>query len=277
MANVLLPFVFILVVLEFLVSLGTFVALVAENIQLNQLQGFPVRLNGTVTYAYAVSVLSTLATLLLVIGGIIRALPGIGRVLFVFFHPILISIAGVVFSVLWAVVAGLVYKHSLPIEYSCQLLRRLWGLPDDNGDDDDNNNNGSFGGTRFIEETVSSCHANKAFLVLGGLALAFWLLIMIASLLASCIGASPLSTVKKRLRRGTKQDQGATALAPASQQVPNPLPASSHATAPQQQYQQPHYGGYWNRGDTAATAASGLGRDIPMDGTNNHPRRPGSV
>ncbi|KAJ1918403.1 hypothetical protein H4219_002629 [Mycoemilia scoparia] len=183
-----LPILFGLVVLEFLVSIGTFVGLIIQNVYTNRAIGGPIHLDWTTCYTYAISILSALVCILLAIGGLFRMIPGIGRACFFLFHPVLNFALGVIFSALWIVIAVFIYKDPMPMFYPCGLLKKDWRSGSE---------------LEWIGyDLVKVCESSKAFLVLAGIGLALWLLIMV------CAFVELLFSRWKQWIPGRKRDVG---------------------------------------------------------------------
>ncbi|KAI9501629.1 hypothetical protein BX070DRAFT_228161 [Coemansia spiralis] len=177
--------VFLAVVLELLASMGTFGALAAQNLYTNSAAGWYIRLDWTAVYAYAVTMLSIIVTLILVIGGLARGASKSGRACGFIFNSAALFIFGFVFSVLWVVIAGFAYRNPLPMKYPCDIFRHLRGSLEMLG---------LASGKSLIEEgglLVGICQSSKAFLVLTGLGLGLWILIFVLSCATMITGLNP--------------------------------------------------------------------------------------
>ncbi|KAJ2121103.1 hypothetical protein IW147_004552 [Coemansia sp. RSA 720] len=169
------------IVLELLASMGTFGALVAQNLFTNSAAGWYVRLDWTAVYSYAVSIISIIVTFSLALGGLARGASG-NRGCGLLFNPFAIFLVGFIFTVLWVVIAGFAYRNPLPMHYPCDIFRHLrYSLE----------MLGMASGKSLIEEgglLVGICQSSKAFLVLSGLGLGLWIVIMITSCAAMATG-----------------------------------------------------------------------------------------
>ncbi|KAI8324997.1 hypothetical protein GQ54DRAFT_36182 [Martensiomyces pterosporus] len=166
---------FFIIILQLLASMGTFGALVAQNVYTNSAAGWYVRLDWTAVYTYVVTIFSSIFSFLLMIGGLTRGAPGGAKYCSSLFHPFALFVFSFIFSVLWVVIAGFAYRNPLPMRYPCDIFRHLrrnlemLGLAS---------------GKSLVEEgglLVGICQASKAFLVLTGIGLGLWVLILVLS------------------------------------------------------------------------------------------------
>ncbi|KAJ2744362.1 hypothetical protein GGI20_003019 [Coemansia sp. BCRC 34301] len=176
---------FLAILLELLASMGTFGALVAQNLYTNSAAGWYVRLDWTAVYTYAVSILSVIITFGMAIGALTRGATGSKRQCSVLFNPFGLFIFGFIFSVLYVVIAGFAYRNPLPMKYPCDIFRHLRGSLEMLG---------LVSGRSLIEEgglLVGICQSSKAFLVLAGISLGLWILIFLSSCAAMVTGLDP--------------------------------------------------------------------------------------
>ncbi|KAJ2369473.1 hypothetical protein H4S02_005186 [Coemansia sp. RSA 2611] len=184
------------IVLEMLASMGTFGALVAQNLFTNSASGWYVRLDWTAVYSYAVSILSVIITLCLAIGGLARGARG-NRGCGLLFSPFAIFVLGFIFSVLWVVIAGFAYRNPLPMHYPCDIFRHLRNSLEMLG---------MASGKSLIEEgglLVGICQSSKAFLVLSGMGLGLWILILVSSCAAMATGLDPKKKADASSKKST--------------------------------------------------------------------------
>ncbi|KAJ1735762.1 hypothetical protein LPJ61_000359 [Coemansia biformis] len=150
---------FAAIVLELLASMGTFGALVAQNLFTNSAAGWYVRLDWTAVYAYVVSMLSVIFSFSLAIGGLTRGSPAGQRRCSLLFNPFGIFVLAFVFSILWVIIAGSAYRNPLPMKYPCDIFRHLRNSLQMLG---------IMSGKSLIEEgglLVGICQSSKAFLL----------------------------------------------------------------------------------------------------------------
>ncbi|KAJ1656424.1 hypothetical protein GGF38_004581, partial [Coemansia sp. RSA 25] len=143
--------------------MGTFGALVAQNLYTNSAAGWYVRLDWTAVYTYAVSILSVIVTFGMAVGALTRGATGSKRQCSMLFNPFGLFIFGFIFSVLYVVIAGFAYRNPLPMKYPCDIFRHLRGSLEMLG---------LVSGRSLIEEgglLVGICQSSKAFLVLAGI------------------------------------------------------------------------------------------------------------
>ncbi|KAJ2714791.1 hypothetical protein H4R19_001543 [Coemansia spiralis] len=229
---------FAAIVFELLASMGTFGALVAQNLFTNSAAGWYIRLDWTAVYAYVVSMMSVIASFFLAIGALTRGAPAGRRHCSLLFNPFAIFVLAFVFSVLWVVIAGFAYRNPLPMKYPCDIFRHLRNSLQMLG---------IMSGKSLIEEgglLVGICQSSKAFLVLTGLGLGFWILILVSSCAAMAVGLGPSkkgatrkdtgSSIRTALSRLHRRGQDAQQLPPpAIYAAAGPLPIQHPAPVPQ--------------------------------------------
>ncbi|KAJ1642667.1 hypothetical protein LPJ64_005503, partial [Coemansia asiatica] len=115
------------VVLELIASMGTFGALVAQNLYTNSAAGWYIRLDWTAVYTYAVSIFSILISFSLTVGALARNASDSKRTCSGWFNPFAIFLTSFILSVLWVVIAGFAYRNPLPMRYPCDIFRHLRG------------------------------------------------------------------------------------------------------------------------------------------------------
>ncbi|KAJ2139537.1 hypothetical protein IW139_000461 [Coemansia sp. RSA 353] len=179
------------IVLELLASMGTFGALVAQNLFTNSASGWYVRLDWTAVYSYAVSIISIIITFSLTLGGLARGASG-SRGCGLLFNPFAIFLLGFIFTVLFVVIAGFAYRNPLPMHYPCDIFRHLRNSLEMLG---------MASGKSLIEEgglLVGICQSSKAFLVLSGISLGMWIVITITSCAAMATGVGSKKNVESK-------------------------------------------------------------------------------
>ncbi|KAI9473008.1 hypothetical protein BX667DRAFT_499362 [Coemansia mojavensis] len=174
------------IVLQLLASMGTFGALVAQNLFTNSAAGWYIRLDWTAVYTYAVSILSVIVSFCLAIAGLTRGASG-NRGCGFLFNSFGIFVIAFIFSILWVVIAGFAYRDPLPLQYPCDIYRHLrYSLE----------MLGMASGKSLVEEgglLVGICQSSKAFLVLAGIGLGLWIFILVSSCAAIATGGSKSS------------------------------------------------------------------------------------
>ncbi|KAI7830963.1 hypothetical protein BX661DRAFT_180383, partial [Kickxella alabastrina] len=176
---------FLAIALELIASMGSFGALVAQNMYTNSAAGWYVRLDWTAVYSYAVTVLSIIASFSFTVGAIVRNASGNKRTCAAWFNQFAIFLLSFVMSVLWVVIAGFAYRNPLPMRYPCNIFQHLRGSLEMLG---------LASGKSLVEEgglLVGICQSSKAFLVLAGIGLGLWILILVLSCVAMVTGLEP--------------------------------------------------------------------------------------
>ncbi|KAJ1950464.1 hypothetical protein EC988_004378 [Linderina pennispora] len=179
--------------------MGTFGALVAQHLYTNSATGWYIHLNWTFVYSYIVTIFSTIIAFFLMLGALVRGTPHAGKYCTCLFHSAGLFLFGFIFSVLWIVIVSFAYRNPLPIHYPCDIFRHLRA---------NLTMLGLSSGKSVIEEgglLVGICQASKAFLVLAGIGLAFWILIFVLSCVAMTVGldnpqAKPAEGSRRSLR-----------------------------------------------------------------------------
>ncbi|KAJ2763968.1 hypothetical protein IWQ56_004659 [Coemansia nantahalensis] len=138
--------------------MGTFGALVAQNLFTNSAAGWSIRLDWTAIYTYVVSMVSVIASFCLAVGALTRGAPAERRRCTLLFNPFAIFVMAFVFSILWVVIAGFAYRNPLPMKYPCDIFRHLRNSLQMLG---------IMSGKSLVEEgglLVGICQSSKAFL-----------------------------------------------------------------------------------------------------------------
>lgn len=177
--------------MELLASMGTFGALVAQNLYTRSAAGWDIILDWSAVYTYAVSILSIVACICLAIAAAVGAMPGKKRCCARIFTSVGIFVVAFVFSILYVVIAGVAYRNPLPMKYPCNIFRHLQGSLV---------RLGLVSGKSLIDVgglLVGICQSSKAFLILAGISLGFWILILVLACGSMATGLDPPSKKKK--------------------------------------------------------------------------------